>query len=96
MSLGTFGLFGMDSASIGVHQSETRPGGLVREGTYRTASGVLVRCRVDRAGATRCEVELADGRRREVEPPPPASVRLLSDDPAWLSEDAPVALGADE
>lgn len=68
----------------------------MREGTYRTPTGALVRCRVDPAGADRCEVELPDGRRREVDPPAPATLRLLSDDPSWLIEDALVALGADE
>jgi hypothetical protein len=67
----------------------------VREGTYRLTSGALLRCRIDRAGATRFEVELLDGQRREVTAPAPNYARLLSDDPTWLSEETQVALGAD-
>ncbi len=66
----------------------------MRQGTYRLTSGALLRCRTDRTGRTRCEVELADGRRRDVDPPATEAIRLLSDDPGWL-EDPLVALGGD-
>jgi hypothetical protein len=67
----------------------------MREGTYRLTCGALLRCRIDHAGATRLEVELLDGQRREIAAPTPSQARLLSDDPTWLSEETPVALGAD-
>lgn len=74
----------------------TDQGGHMRQGTYRLTSGALLRCRIDQAGATRFEVELLDGQRREVAAPTPNYARLLSDDPTWLCEETPVALGADE
>jgi hypothetical protein len=68
----------------------------VRQGTYRLGSGAFLRCRLDRTGVTRCEVELVDGQRRDVEAPRRTPGRLLSDDPEWLAEELPIALGADE
>jgi hypothetical protein len=68
----------------------------VRQGTYRLASGALLRCRVDQTGTNRFEMELADGQRREVEAPRRIPARLLSDDPEWLAAEMPVALGVHE
>lgn len=68
----------------------------MQQGTYRLESGGFLRCRIDRSGAMRCEVELADGYRREVDPPPPKTcAALLSDDPTWLADELPEPLGTD-
>lgn len=59
----------------------------MRQGTYRLASGELLHCRSDQSGATRLEVELPDGRRREVDRVPTPVGTFLSDDPTWLVDD---------
>ena len=55
---------------------------MLQVGTYRTVRGELLHYRIDVAGKACCEVERADGSRREgceiCEPDV-----LLSDDPAW-------------
>lgn len=55
---------------------------MLQVGTYRTARGELLHYGIDALGKARCEVERADGSRREGCEICDADV-LLSDDPAW-------------
>ncbi len=59
----------------------------MQQGTYRLGSGSLLRCRRDLSGAMRCEIELPDGDRHEVDQPEEAATALLSDDPTWLVDE---------